>query len=496
VVTFVLNVSLVFSGHVTHAFYSPIPRTWELMVGAWLAVAHRHSLPWLSRWSTAQSWTGMALIVAGLALISPASAFPGFWVLLPVLGTGLIVNAGSNAFLNSHLLSWRPAVWIGLISYPLYLWHWALLSLVVIVFGDNDPTFRRASRIVLLLVSFLLAWLTYCYFEIPVRRSRKTFTAAGLTAAVAVLGAAGLAILMASGLPDRPASFVSVKAEQYVKSMQLGALADSRDCFNPQTKMTMLQKHRAADYLPEQWYCQLGDARSNDVILVYGDSHARAMIPTVDKYGNATHVRIAFASIGSCLPLSGVTVRADYPDACQELSQKATHFASEVRPKAVVLIEAWANYLGAGKIHVQPDATGESALRLGLGETLSFYQRLGIPVVLMEDNPHQLKEVPKASIRFTQDPTDKQLNATAVTRLGYEQQQAGANSILKSVASQYPLASVLWVDNALCRADMCPWATQHEFLYYDSGHLSDAGALQVYAVFAAHMSAALNREAQ
>ena len=486
--TFALNVGLVFSGHVTHAFYSPLSRTWELMVGAWLAVAHRHRFPGFSRWSSAQSWTGIALIVGALALISPSSAFPGFWALLPVIGTGLIVNAGPNAFLNTHLLSWRPAVWIGLISYPLYLWHWALLSLVVIVFGDSDPTFRRASRVVLLLVSLLLAWLTYRCFEIPVRRSRKTFVAVGLTTTVAILGAMGFAIFLAGGLPDRPVSLVSLKAEQYVKSMRLGALADSRDCFNPQATMTTLQKRREGP-LPKRWYCELGDPAAAAVILVYGDSHARAMIPALDKYGKARRARVVFASIGSCLPLSGITVRTDYPEACAELSRKAIGFAGDTRPRAVVLIEAWSNYLGAGKIHAHPDSSGESALRSALGKTLGAYQRMGIPVVLVEDNPHQPTSVPKASIRFAANPRDEQLNSLAVTRLGYEQQQATANAMLESVATHYPSASVLKVGDALCRADICPWATQHEFLYYDSGHLSEAGALKVYPAFAAHMDA-------
>ena len=216
-VTFVFNVSLVFSGHTTHAFYSPVPRTWELMVGAWLAVGHRHGVPWLSGWGSVQSWGGMILIIAGLVLIGPTSAFPGFWVLLPVLGTALVVNAGPNTFLNGRLLSWRPVVWVGLISYPLYLWHWALLSLVVIVFGDSNPTFRHVSRLVLVVASILLAWLTYRYFEGPVRRSRRRLTTVGLTVAVATLGVAGLAVYVAAGVPDRPASFVSVKAEQYGK---------------------------------------------------------------------------------------------------------------------------------------------------------------------------------------------------------------------------------------------------------------------------------------
>lgn len=492
--TFALNVSLVFSGHITHAFYSPISRTWELMVGAWLAVAHRHGVTWLSRWRSVQSWGGITLIVAGLSLIEPTSAFPGFWALLPALGTALIVNAGPNTFLNGRLLSWRPAVWVGLISYPLYLWHWVLLSLMVIVFGDNNPTFRHASRLVLVVVSTLLAWLSYRYFEDPIRRSRRGFTSVGLTAAVAILGVAGLAVYAASGVPDRPASFVSVKAEQYVKSMQLGTLADSRDCFNPQTKMTLLQKRGRDAYLPDKWYCEIGDTHSKTVVLAYGDSHARAMIPTLDKYGKATNTRIVFSSIGSCLPLTDVIVHTDYPNACRELSEKVAHFASEVRPKAVVLIETWTSYMGAGKIYIQHSSTGAQALRTALNETLGFYQNLGIPVVLMEDNPHQRTSVPKATIRFAKDPSDKQLNASAVTRPGYEQQQARANSILTSVASQYSLASILGVGNALCNTDICPWATQHEFLYYDSGHLSEAGALQVYPVFAAHMNAILRHQ--
>lgn len=492
-VTFVLNVFLVSSGHITHAFYSPISRTWELMVGAWLAIAHRQGVSRLSRWGSVQSWGGLALIAAGLALIEPTSAFPGYWVLLPVLGTALIVNAGPSTFLNGRLLSWRPVVWVGLISYPLYLWHWVLLSLVVMVFGDNNPTFRHASRLVLVAVSILLAWLSYRYFEDPIRKSRRGFTSVGLTVTVAILGAAGLAVYVASGVPDRPASFVSLKAEQYVKSMQLDTLADSRDCFNPQTKMTFLQKRNRDAYLPDKWYCEIGDTQSKTIVLAYGDSHARAMIPTLDKYGKATNTRIAFSSIGSCLPLTDVIVRTDYPNACRELSEKVAHFASEVRPKAVVLIEAWASYMDAGKIHVQHSITGGQALRATLSKTLGLYQSLGIPVVLMEDNPHQYTPVPMASIRFAVNPSDQRLNASAVTRFGYEQQQARANSILKSVASQYSLASVLGVGNALCNAHICPWATQHEFLYYDSGHLSAAGALQVYPAFAAHMNEILGR---
>lgn len=486
-VTFALNLALVFSGHITHAFYSPVARTWELMTGAWLAVAHRQALPRLSTWHSAQSWTGLAMLAAGFTLISPSSAFPGLWALFPVLGTALIINAGTGAFLNGQLLSWRPAVWVGLISYPLYLWHWALLSLLVIVVGDGGATFRHVSRVILVVLSILLAWLTYRYFEIPVRRSRRTATTAGLTISVAVLGLAGLAVYLAGGVPDRPASLVSAKAEKYVESMDLGAMANSGDCFNPQIKMTFLQKRSAGTYLPDRWYCELGDTHSQRVVVAYGDSHARAMIPTLDAYGKANAIKIVFSSVGSCLPLLDLSVRTDYSNACRELGSTVARFARRQRPEAVVLIEAWASYLAPGKVRGQNAISGEQALRTALRATLDVYQQLHIPVVLMADNPWQRTGVPKAAIRFAANPSDRQLNATAVSRRAYERKQAQANAMLSSAAADYHSVSVLHVADSLCDTVSCPWAMHGEFLYYDSGHLSAAGALQVYPAFAEHM---------
>lgn len=492
-VTFMLNVSLVFTGHTTQAFFSPLPRTWELMVGAWLAVAHRHHVAWLSHSRSSQSLIGIALIGAGFAVIEPTSAFPGFWALLPVLGTALIINAGPIPFLNERLLSWRPVVWVGLISYPLYLWHWALLSLVVIVFGNSVPAFRHESRLILAAVSILLAWFSYRYFEHPIRRSQRGFTAVSLAAVVAFLGLAGLAISMASGIPDRPGSLVSARGEQYVESIRLGPLATSRDCFNPQTKITLLQKLNGDTYLPKRWYCELGDTHSESIILAYGDSHARAMIPALDKYGRAAHMKVVFSSIGSCLPLPNIRISSDYPLACSELGKKVFQLAKALAPKVIVIIEAWGNYLGRGTVNVQEGTVGGEALRSGLNKALARYQSLKIPVMLMEDNPHQRTPPPKARIRFATHPSDEQLNTSAVTLFKYEQQQSKANSILESTAAKYPVASVVRVAKALCNVDVCPWTIHHEFLYYDAGHLSEAGALRVYPVLAVDMRTLLDR---
>ncbi|MCA0450506.1 MAG: acyltransferase, partial [Proteobacteria bacterium] len=150
-------------------FYSPLTRAWELLCGSFLA--------WLSfkdcriRKTTIAnlaSTTGTALVIGAIFLLDKNQPFPGFWAVLPVLGACLIVAAGPDAWINRNVLGWRPVVWIGLISFPLYLWHWPLLSFPRIV-NQADPTL--SVRIALVAASFLLAWLTYRFLELPIRAS-------------------------------------------------------------------------------------------------------------------------------------------------------------------------------------------------------------------------------------------------------------------------------------------------------------------------------------
>ena len=83
--------------------------------------------------------TGIVLLALVLVSISPESAFPGFWALLPTMSTYLIIAAGPHAWLNSAVLASRPCRFIGIISYPLYLWHWPLLSFARILNGGTPP---------------------------------------------------------------------------------------------------------------------------------------------------------------------------------------------------------------------------------------------------------------------------------------------------------------------------------------------------------------------
>src|SRR5438067_4150342 len=165
--SFLLNVALV-PRYPVSAFYLPVTRFWELLGGSLLACL-RLELPERAR--SAASFAGAALIGVAIVVIDGASAFPGFWALAPVVGAMLVISAGPAASLNRVLFGNRVAVYIGLVSYPLYLWHWPLLAYARIVHGAEPPASLRAA---LLLLALALSVLTYELLEkkIPRRQPR------------------------------------------------------------------------------------------------------------------------------------------------------------------------------------------------------------------------------------------------------------------------------------------------------------------------------------
>jgi hypothetical protein len=118
------------------------------------------------------------------------------------MGTALVISAGAHAWLNRAVLSNRVVVWIGLISFPLYLWHWSLLSFALIVQGDVPPL---GLRIALILSAFVLAWGTYRLVEIPIRFDKRSAGKKSivLLASMLAAGLAGLFCYERDGVPSR-----------------------------------------------------------------------------------------------------------------------------------------------------------------------------------------------------------------------------------------------------------------------------------------------------
>lgn len=202
VFSFVFNVVWIHKDSVA-TFYAPLTRVWELALGGFLAWSLRYDQggPHPKRQAWCQIF-GLVLLSAAVALLDEKSLFPGWWALLPTLGAMAIIAAGDGAWFNRWVLSNPLAVGIGVISYPLYLWHWPLL-----VFARQSQLDITSPRVRLSLVgaSFVLATLTYFLVEKPIRfgRSYPRARVIGLACVMAVIGLTGLGLYQNGGAPGR-----------------------------------------------------------------------------------------------------------------------------------------------------------------------------------------------------------------------------------------------------------------------------------------------------
>lgn len=204
------------------AFFIPITRIWELLAGSLLAYANIFYLNKANDWpykntyyKNAVSIVGLVLIIIAAFTIDKTLPFPGWLSLLPVLGAVLLIHAGNGAVINRAVLSNRLMIFIGLISYPLYLWHWPLLSFLQIVKSENEPA---SYRVIAVLVSVFLAWGTYRIFENPIRfKFKSKLVAPYLTIALTAIAGTGLYIFLQDGLQSREV----VKANAIITTGQI-----------------------------------------------------------------------------------------------------------------------------------------------------------------------------------------------------------------------------------------------------------------------------------
>jgi len=186
-------------------YYSPISRFWELLIGALLAsVAFRHGPVHLRigvQRTHAVASLGMILVIVPMFTLDGNSSFPGWNALPPTLGAALLIASGPQSWWGRHLLSRRLMIGIGLISYPLYLWHWPLLVYARIITSNVPSAVVRTCAVVL---SVLLAYLTYRLIERPLRFHRRRRTVvAGLVAAVVIIGGVGAFTFQQNGISQR-----------------------------------------------------------------------------------------------------------------------------------------------------------------------------------------------------------------------------------------------------------------------------------------------------
>jgi peptidoglycan/LPS O-acetylase OafA/YrhL len=201
VVSFVVNVVMSVQNGASDFFLTPY-RAWEFLGGSLLALwhydrGHEEEAP---AYREVMAWSGAVMLVGGMALLGKDQAYPGWRALVPVGGTLLVMEAGRGAWVNRRVLSHPAVVWVGLISYPLYLFHWPALSFVHIVKGEAP----KAGYVwAALAVALLLTVATYYLVERSLRHNRSRWVLPSLIAAFLACALTGSLIWM-NILKSRP----------------------------------------------------------------------------------------------------------------------------------------------------------------------------------------------------------------------------------------------------------------------------------------------------
>ena len=319
--SFVLNVALIGSNPVA-TFYLPFTRAWELLAGAALACGW-NQISQTGAASNRRALFGVLLIATAAAVLDTKSAFPGWWAMLPVAGAALLLSAPAAWFCQALLAS-PPMVWVGLISYPLYLWHWPLLVFCGII---KFAPLTLLERGLVVGLSFALAWATYRFIEIPFRFGRPSpLKILSLCSGMVVIAVAGGVVVKGRGFDFRLPPEIRELAHVPTQSSKWRF----HEC--------LLDLSRETSFADS---CV--DRNRRPLILVWGDSTAGALLPGLRKAQETRAFGIAQLTSSSCVPALDTDV-AGVPN-CRAINDKVLAIARAIRPDIVLLHSTWDRYL-------------------------------------------------------------------------------------------------------------------------------------------------------
>ncbi|WP_367255147.1 acyltransferase family protein [Pseudomonas sp. stari2] len=451
--------------HPEKAFFLLPMRAWELLAGAMLAVAPRHSWrlkPMAAQWL---SLLGMGLILLAVFAYDKSTPFPGVTALLPVLGVvALILANGHRETLIGRLLSSRVMVGLGLISYSWYLWHWPVFVFSSYASVEEPGALDIAGLILLTLV---LGYLSWRFVETPFRErrllgGRRQVLLAGFCG-ILVLGLAGQSLRWTDGLPWR----LSDQALQYAKGREwrpelMACLADDK---TPDDKLFC---HYGVENLPTQ-------------AMVWGDSHATALIPVFDDGAKAHGVSVILASSPGCIPVDGL----EHDGVCARFNRRIEQSLSAQRVSDVVLVARWSLYLygdakgDLGHVLRTTDgkydrAAAEQRLADGLRARIAQLRAGGHRVWLVKEVPLQAFSPPYRLTRLAM--LNHPVEGVGLAVGEHYKRQAFISQLFAQLARDPAVRVVdpaprLCDESGLCRTELDGYS-----LYTDDNHLSEVGA--------------------
>lgn len=469
-ISFGLNILNIKTDEVS-TFYLPQTRAWELLFGAiaaWLSLNQKDLVQNLSLiHKNLLSFIGFTLLLAGLSFINKQSLFPGLLSLLPCLGTVLIILAGEHSYFNKIFLTSRPIIWFGLISFPLYLWHWPLLSFAHIV---ENETPSRLIRISAVFIAIVFAWLTYKLIERPIRfSSANNPITIWLLVLMLCIGSSGYLIFKNKGIHSR-----------HIVVQHSDPLQDVSFASYPASSCLSFSSPSIANELCTKY------SPTNPVktILLWGDSSTAAWLPVFQKISYENNFELINITHPSCPPiLSARKTRFDFPESrkyCADgnTQSEVIQLIRQIKPDEIIVIAAWNAYSAYSKREFLTDSEDKNAdstttsqvLASRLPQTITTLSEIA-PTLIFKSWPILPYMPMNRKIVFLGE-------GKKVVSVGKDEFVAD-NVEVNQIFNQINDRSVQFFDPAykICQTNVCTSVLNGVNLYTDKYHISPQGSM-------------------
>jgi peptidoglycan/LPS O-acetylase OafA/YrhL len=446
------------------SFFLPTTRAWELLIGGLLAI---QSIPKLRHQIGANllGLLGLGLISYSVFAFSAATPFPGYHALYPCVGAALILYSGmAAATLVGSILSFKPIVFIGLISYSLYLWHWVIIVFTKYYLGRPLGSLETIAVIV---ASFLMATLTWKFVENPFRGRQAIGSRAWIFSGAAVItlffAAYGGLAIASDGFPAR-------------FSGEARVLMNARDDF-----------WKRRDECDGK-ICRVGVADAEETFLLWGDSHAGALAPAFEQLALEDKQAGAVAFESACAPLLQLKRYGANAKDCTEFGNTVLEYIKAHHIKTVFLHGRWGLYVESARpeqgtpLLLSPSLRPEDNYAVFsqlVHSTLKQLRDLDLHVVIIASVPEVGKDVPTALARISMSGKPMEV---APRYDQFMKRQGRAFQVLRSAAEEYS-DQIVYPHETLCDTSECTVMKGNWPLYSDDDHLSVHGAMSLTPMF-------------
>ncbi|WP_084506849.1 acyltransferase family protein [Geminicoccus roseus] len=457
------------------AFFLPFARFWELMIGSMLAVG---MIPGSTRRLVNEGLAGfgLALILGSVLFFDEAMPFPGEAALLPCLGAALIIHAGSQGSTwTGRLLSAGPMVFVGLISYSLYLWHWPL-----IVFAQNFVLQRDLHLLemgLLLLATLGISILSWRFVERPFRHGTARppiMVLKTATAGMAAFAVLGFGVWLGQGWPGR----FSEPVQQFAMAVH-DRNPKREDCDS-----------RSPEEVRAGRVCRIGEHGARPTFAVVGDSFGDAMMPGIEAAARQGGKAGIVLTRSGCNPLFGI--RQSDPECRVHMDAVLDFLAKSKDVEDVVFVGRWTRIAEGTRFGVRhmEDAfiLDDQSRERSHAENRRVFARAvhRIPRLLPSKTIYVTAFIPEQSVNVPQAAFLAALAGETpeigVDRRTFDVRQAYVRRVL-SEASKEDGIRVLDVGNYLCDREQCRATEEGRALYFDDNHVTRSAALKYHRIF-------------